>query len=1078
MSHQHSCNITSKAKPKKTTPTCRAVAARISIIYALVAGVWIYASDALLAWFIGSPPKLALFQTYKGWLFVAVTALLLYGLISNALTTARAQPPFGLDRSDLSRLESIPPAPSLWRNARTPFLIFFLLASAIGGIGYLVYTHQKEILQKEKAAELLAIADTKVAEITHWITERRNDVEMITRDPFIALAVKRWLSAGAPTDEDGKRLLAWLTDLLQDSLDYSAVLLADDKGQVRLRVGVVEIHPKQQELALQAIQSDQSIMSDLHWDQEIAGEKIGIDLLAPLGRGSAGEGQPVGALLFKIDPERYLFPLMQIWPTPSPSAETLLVRREGDEVLYLNALRHRKNIPLRFRLPVSSEHLIAALAVRGQEGVVEGVDYRQVPVLAAVHAVPRTAWFLIAKVDAEEVYAPTRTLTLLVAIVVGILIIGAGMGTGLWWQQQHARFLADRYRRELEHQTLVQHLDYLAKYANDIILLVDENHRIIEVNDRALEAYGRSREELLGMPASELRVPATCQDFLRDHEKLDREGKTVYQTWHQRGDGTPFPVEASARTLEIAGKRYYQFIIRDITERTQVEEALRDSEARFRATFEQAAVGIAHVAADGRFLRVNQKLCQLSGYTQAELLERSFQDLTPPDDLQAELGYIYQVLAGELNTYSLEKRYYRKDGSLIWVNLTVSLVREASGEPKYFIAVIEDISQRKRTEEQLRQAQKMEAVGQLTGGIAHDFNNLLAIILGNLELLAEALPDRPDWQELIQRPLGAVERGTTLVQRLLAFARRQSLQAKPVDLNQLVAGMIDLLQRTLGETIQVQMRLAKDLAQTAIDPGQLETALVNLAVNSRDAMPEGGTLMLETANQWLDEDYANADQLKPGQYVLLAISDTGLGMTPAVLERAFEPFFTTKAVGKGSGLGLSMVYGLVKQSGGHIQLYSEVGSGTTIKLYLPWLEATAGPAPEAYAGEALLQGQAEMILVVEDEVQVRQLTVNLLQSLGYQTVEADTAATALQVLTNTPQVVVLFTDVALPGGRSGIDLAREARQRRPHLKVLFTSGYTEQTLSNLSSLQEGINLLSKPYHKSELANKLHALLLR
>ena len=371
----------------------------------------------------------------------------------------------------------------------------------------------------------------------------------------------------------------------------------------------------------------------------------------------------------------------------------------------------------------------------------------------------------------------------------------------------------------------------------------------------------------------------------------------------------------------------------------------------------------------------------------------------------------------------------------------------------------------------------MEAIGHLTGGVAHDFNNLLAIILGNLELLAEVL-DRPELQDLVQRSLDAAERGVTLIQRLLAFARRQPLQAQPVGLNQLVVGMIDLLRRTLGETIQVETALAADLAPTMIDPSQFEIALLNLALNARDAMPNGGRLTLETANIWLGEDYAAVHQyVKPGRYVLLAISDTGIGMSPDILERAFEPFFTTKEVGKGSGLGLSMVYGLVKQSDGYIQLYSEVDQGTTIKIYLPPRGGETGSALKARPREAPPPlGQGQMILVVEDDAQVRQLAVRMLQSLGYQTIEADTAATALQVLEATPQVVLLFTDVVLPGGRSGLDLAQEVRRQRPDLKVLVTSGYTEHHLASFSRLQEGIELLSKPYRKSQLAIKLYAML--
>ncbi len=379
------------------------------------------------------------------------------------------------------------------------------------------------------------------------------------------------------------------------------------------------------------------------------------------------------------------------------------------------------------------------------------------------------------------------------------------------------------------------------------------------------------------------------------------------------------------------------------------------------------------------------------------------------------------------------------------------------------------------TEERLRQAQKMEAVGQLTGGVAHDFNNLLTVIIGNGEILAGTLADKPREQRLSSLILSAAERGADLTQRLLAFSRRQPLDPRATDIGGLLGDVESLLQRTLGEAVDLRTVVTPDLWPAQIDPNQLENAIINLAINGRDAMPDGGRLTIETANVVIDRSYAEGHlEVKPGRYVLIAVSDTGSGMAPEVLERAFEPFFTTKETGRGSGLGLSMIYGFVKQSGGHIKLYSEVGHGTTVKLYLP--RAAAEPDVEiAFVGDGPLSGN-ERVLVVEDDPGVRGFVVETLEANGYRVAAESTGVAALARLERDNAFDLLFTDVVLPGGVNGRQLSDRAAVLKPGLKVLFTSGYTENAIIHHGRLDAGVQLLSKPFRALDLLLKLRRVI--
>ena len=526
----------------------------------------------------------------------------------------------------------------------------------------------------------------------------------------------------------------------------------------------------------------------------------------------------------------------------------------------------------------------------------------------------------------------------------------------------------------------------------------------------------------------------------------------------------------------------------DIDEQRNAVDAL----AAFNATLEQR---VAEEAAErdrlwqtsqdllvvvdpsGTFKAANPAWTTTLGWLPNEVVGKNHMDFVHPDDQPSSRGALAHALDAPLPAF--ENRCLHKDGSIRWIawiasadnGLVYATGRNITAEKEADAALAE-------TQEALRQSQKMEAVGQLTGGIAHDFNNMLAVVMGSLELLGRRLGgDDPRAKRHIDAATDGARRAALLTQRLLAFSRQQPLQPVALDVNKLVSGMADLLLHSLGATIRFESVLAGGLWQTHADPNQLENIVLNLAVNARDAMPDGGHLTIETQNAHLDDRYA-AEHIGvgAGHYVLIAITDTGVGMPPEVLEKAFDPFYTTKPVGKGTGLGLSQVYGFVKQTGGHVKIYTEVGEGTTIKIYLPRLRGER-PAEEQVASAVALEfGDArEVILVVEDDPAVRQFSIEALAELGYSTLEADGAEKALKLIDAHPEIVLLFTDVVMPDV-NGARLAEEARRRRPDIKVLFTTGYTRNAVVHNGVLDHGIDLIGKPFTIESLAAKLRLVL--
>ncbi len=593
---------------------------------------------------------------------------------------------------------------------------------------------------------------------------------------------------------------------------------------------------------------------------------------------------------------------------------------------------------------------------------------------------------------------------------------------------------------------------------------------IIDSNDRFLSRVGHTLEDIVGRPMSNVVTWVNPEDRASLMDGIATTGEcTDLEADFRYVDGRLVNCLVTARTIEVEGEMCALTITRDISERKRTENILRENEQRLRDYAESSADWFWEMDSDLSFTYLSPNVERILGVAPEWHYGKTREDL---------LGDVHNSDAWNEHLKALREHrafrnfeYFRVGNGVdpIWLRTSGVPVFAEDGAFLGYRGTGSDITERKQAEERLRQAQKMEAVGQLTGGIAHDFNNLLAIILGNAEMLKEGLGDD---RMLAENVILAANRGGELTHQLLAFSRRQPLSPRLTNFDELVAGMTDMLRRTLGETIEIETKSTPKLWQTEVDPGQSENAVLNLAINARDAMADGGVLLIETANINISDPLdSEAAGVEPGDYVMLAVTDSGVGVAPDVLEHVFEPFFTTKEVGQGSGLGLSMVYGFANQSGGYVSIDSEIGRGTTVKVFLPRAWTSDQWAERQLAGEEPL-GRGESVLLVEDETGVRTLTATLLGRLGYAVIEARDGGSAVATLESDARVDLLLTDVVLPGAMSGPKIAEEARLLRSGIKVLFMSGYPDQILRSNGPLVRGAEVLRKPFGRIHLAQKV------
>ena len=591
--------------------------------------------------------------------------------------------------------------------------------------------------------------------------------------------------------------------------------------------------------------------------------------------------------------------------------------------------------------------------------------------------------------------------------------------------------------------------------------------------------YGWSRQEAVGQIVHHLlktRYPVPRSEIAAT---MRERGSWEGELEHHTKSGAVVSI-ASLWVARKSDDNVVRFVLQtnnDITGLKRAKADLATREAHLRSILDTVPEAMIVIDERGLVTSFSAAAAKLFGYQPEEVIGQNVRMLMPEPYRAEHDGYVANYLkTGEARIigYGRLVKGLTKDGREFPMELAVGETH-ANGQ-RIFTGFIRDLTSRRKMEDELRQSQKMEAVGQLTGGVAHDFNNILTAIIANLEMLYPGVRD-PELREYVKEALDAAQDGAKLASQLLAFGRRQSLNAKSTDVGPLVSNFADLLRRTLGEAIELRIVVVGSPHLTVVDPSLLLNALLNLAINARDAMPRGGRLTIEISHARLDADYAQTyPDIRTGRYVLITVTDTGSGMSEEVRQRAFEPFFTTKPTGAGTGLGLSMVYGFVKQSGGNIQIYSELGHGTSVRVFLPVAEnAGTGAAPNAVEPqEADLPQGTETILLVEDDPRLRRVLSKRLRSLGYEVVEADSGAAAMAELATLPEIAMIFTDMVMPGGMTGYELAQAALALKPDIKVLFTSGYAEPAIARLG--QKTGAWLKKPYTADELAEKVREVL--
>ena len=948
-------------------------------------------------------------------------------------------------------------------------------------VGVWFYQSQKETMRQVMIRDLSAVAQLKVDQLVAWRAERIGNAELIMASGPMLRAVADFR---ADPLGDSRQFIRSRFLGFQANHNYEDVILVDSSGDVLLSLSgrTAALLDCCQQMFFSALHNRNALFTNIYPDP--LNHEPYLTVISPIIADNDPDAEPIGAILLISNAREQLYTKVQGWPVPSDTAEAYIVERDGEEVVVLSDLRHRDGAALNLRISMQHQSDPAVAAASGHRGVFEGRDYRGAHVVAAVYPVPGSPWFIVVKKDAAEIFSEWRFRALMISgLLAALLLCIAAMGV-VFWQRDRKLHYEELYASEARLRANVERHSIILKAIGDAVIATDASGRIELLNPIAeqltgwseAEARGRSLTEVFRIISEETRAvvenPVT---------RVLNEGVVVGLANHTllvARDDTERPIADSGAPIcddsgNITG---VVLVFRDQTEERRIEVELRDSEARFRGFVENAHDVVYSLSLDGVFTYVSPNWTDFLGETAEHPVGQSFEAYIHPEDLSLCRNFFEQTLINGKKQTSPEYRVKFSDGTWRWHVSSGSPVKDDDGQITGFVGIARDVTERVSLQDQLLQSQRVEAVGRLAGGVAHDFNNMLGVIIGNAELaLTKASPEDPVHHRLHQI-VSAAKRSAEVTRQLLAFARKQTIAPKVLDLNESVEGMLQMLQRLIGEDIDIAWRPHSDLWPIRIDPSQLDQLLANLCVNSRDAIGGVGKVTIETGNVSFDEEYcARHIDFTSGDYVLLAVSDDGCGMDKETRNRIFEPFFTTKMSGKGTGLGLATVYGIVKQNQGFINVYSEPGKGTTFRIYLPRQTGEVEPIVEREKVEIPV-GRGETLLVVEDDQAILELVSAMLEDHNYKVLLANSPSQAINIARQHEKSIdLMVTDVVMPE-MNGRDLAGILQALNPQMKVLFMSGYTANVIAHHGVLDEGVHFIQKPFSVADFAVKVQETL--
>ena len=960
-------------------------------------------------------------------------------------------------------------------------LVLLLAVFLFGGLA--LYQQQERTILREHHEHLHAISRLKIDQILAWRQERLADVRMHSSG-MVRLHAQQWLQTPQPhLLEDIRQRLQFF----QDNESYANMMLVDAGGRilVTLLPRVTALEPDERALVDQVINHREPVLGDFFHCRHC--NEPHLEVAAPI---FAGDRVAL-VLILVADPHRDLYPMLQAWPTADHNAESLLVRRDGEKVRFLSRLRHLGHPPLSFHLAMDRTDEPAVQAALGQTGMAVGSDYRGETVLADLNRIPETDWFMVTKMDTGALLTEARSRTGMVLLLLFMAVLTAGFLVQLTSLSRRKALSEALLREEREHHhTRGQNRAVLYSIGEGVIA-TDDATLITRMNPAAESMTGWPETESLGRPLAEIyRIidEDSGQPVELPVHRVLRDGITVGLSNHIlliAKDGGHLAVADNAAPIrdeqgKITG---VVLVVRDQSRHRAAEKARIESAKRYADLVESISDFIWETGPDHRYSFCNTRSFGLLGYRPEEIVGKCWLDILDREVESPEsIERFKQVLANRQPYSQLCRTFVAKDGGRVVLESSGVPIFTPEGDFQGYRGISRDITERKKAEEeqkqleaQLLQSQKMEVVGRLAGGVAHDFNNMLTIIGSYVEMSLNDLPEDHRLAKRLREVHHATLHSADLTRQLLAFARKQVVSPRVLDVNETITDALKMLHRLIGENIELVWKPGPDPGQVLFDPTQLGQILANLAVNARDAIAGIGRLTIATRAVDIDEPVVAGEMgIEPGRYVQLIVHDDGCGMDESTLGRIFEPFFTTKEEGRGTGLGLATVYGILKQNRGGISVHSTPGRGTTFTLYIP--RAGENGATFSAIGSALENGGTETILLVEDEKALLELGVAILAQRGYSILTALTPAEAIDLAHSHPTPIdLLVTDVIMPE-MNGLELAEAIRCIRPTIKVLFMSGYTADIIGRHGAIDSGICFLEKPFTARSLSKKIREVL--